>query len=374
MRNQIFMAFALALFAGTAVAQTGMTPSPLLSGYQADPHIVIFGKRYYIYTTGFNCFSSPDLVTWTRHGNPFDLKTLRWGEDTAWINSIKPRTWEPKEPWAPAAVTRNGKYYFYFSANHYLGVATADRPEGPFKDAAGKTLYNRWDGIDPMTFVDDDGQAYVFFGYGGQFGGMAVGQLNEDMVSWKVAPKIIAHNTNGLTNYLEGPFMFKRKGVYYLTYSNDTWQTPEYNVQYATAEHPLGPYTWKGRILEKDSKHVGPGHHSILQIPGRDQWYIVYHRYDNTQTTEGRPRTTHIDTLAFNADGTIRKVLMTTTGVRGVNLNDVLSTRVEPVPAKRPGAAVERLRGPSLRWVARGKGGSLGLYDARGSRVALPGQ
>lgn len=346
-------------------AQTGMAPSPLLPGGNADPHIVPFGDRYYVYTTGYKCFSSPDLVTWTRHNNPFDLKTLKWGEDREWLDSIKPRTWEPIEAWAPAVVQRNNKYYLYFSANHYLGVAVANTPTGPFQDAVGRTLYNRWDGIDPMAFVDDDGEAYVFFGYGGQFGGMAVGILNPDMISWKQAPRIIAHNTHGLKNYLEGPYMFKRKGVYYLTYSNDNWQTPEYNLQYATAEHPLGPYTWKGRFLEKDANHVGPGHHSILKIPGRDQWYIVYHRYDNTQTVTGVTRTTHIDTLKFNEDGTLVPVKMTTRGVRGVNLADANTSAVKE--RAWPAGFAVAARGLEVR--AQGVG-ELRIVDMRGKVVA----
>jgi beta-xylosidase len=263
------------------------------------------------------------------------------------------RSWTHKDPWAPAVVARNDKYYFYFSADHYFGIAEGDSPEGPFQDAVGHTMYDRWDGIDPMTFIDDDSEAYVFFGYGGQFGGMAVGILNPDMISWKEPPVIIEHNTNGLVNYLEGPFMFKRNGIYYLTYSNDNWQTPEYNVQYCLADHPLGPYEHKGRILEKDENHVGPGHHSILQIPGRDQWYIIYHRYSNTQTTNGVPRTTHIDTLRFNEDGTIQDVIMTDTGVHAVNLAEVLSTGTDPGKS----AAVMRETWPVTLYTSAGARG-----------------
>jgi beta-xylosidase len=350
-----------------------MTSSPIVPGNQADPHIAVFGDRYYLYTTGFNCFSSPDLVTWTKHANPLELKTLKWGQDTAWIRSIEPRTWGFTAPWAPAAVARNGKYYFYFSADHYLGVAVADKPEGPFKDAVGKTLFDKWDGIDPMAFVDDDGEAYLFFGYAGTFGGVMAGVLNPDMVSWKTPPKLIANNSNGLKNYLEGPFMFKRKGVYYLTWSNDNWQTPEYNVQYATAEHPLGPYVWRGRILEKDAVSVGPGHHSILNIPGRDQWYIVYHRYDHTLTTAGKPRTAHIDTLRFNGDGTIVKVVMTDAGVRGVNLasvgieRDTRRARTAGAQAGWPESLELTSQGRSLTLRSGETSGSLDLLDAWGA-------
>jgi beta-xylosidase len=370
------IALAAVLLSPAASAQTpsAMAPSPLVPGNQPDPHIAIFGERYYLYTTGFNCFSSPDLITWTKHQTPLDLKTLKWGDDKTWIESIKPRTWGPTAPWAPAAVARNGKYYFYFSADHYLGVAVADKPEGPYKDAVGKTLFDRWDGIDPMAFVDDDGEAYLFFGYAGTFGGVMAGVLNSDMVGWKIPPKLIANNTNGLRNYLEGPFMFKRNGIYYLTWSNDNWQTPEYNVQYATAEHPLGPYTWKGRILEKDGNSVGPGHHSILRIPGRDQWYIVYHRYNHTQTTANVPRTAHIDTLRFNEDGTIRKVVMTDAGVRGVNLAEVLKTAEtlrEPVGAQGgiPGLRFS-CRGGEIEVQSGAAAGRLELYDAGGKAVA----
>jgi beta-xylosidase len=355
---------AIALLPSPAAPQTTgmMAPSPMVSGNQADPHIAIFGNRYYLFTTGFNCFSSPDLATWTRHANPLDLRTLQWDKDTAWLRSIKPRTWAATAPWAPAAIGRNGKYYFYFSADHYLGVAVADRPEGPYKDAIGKPLFNQWDGIDPMAFIDDDGQAYLFFGYAGVFGGVMVGLLNPDMISWKTPPKVIANNTNGLMNYLEGPFMFKRNGVYYLTYSNDTWQTPNYNVQYATATHPLGPYTWKGRILEKDDRHVGPGHHSILKIPGRDQWYIVYHRYNAPQITAGMPRTSHIDTLRFNEDGSIRKVVMTDSGVRAVDLYRLPIS----IPARQAGRKVSGT-GASLKVRPSRRGRGLTVHDGLGS-------
>jgi hypothetical protein len=364
---------ALGLFPTAPHAQTPRASSPLVSGNQADPHIAVFGKRYYLYTTGFNCFSSPDLAAWTKHANPLDLKTLKWGADTSWIASIKPRTWATTAPWAPAAVERGGKYWFYFSADHYLGVASAAKPEGPYTDALGKTLFDKWDGIDPMAFVDDDGTPYLFFGYAGTFGGVMAGVLNDDMVGWKIPPKVIANNTNGLKNYLEGPFMFKRNGIYYLTYSNDNWQTPEYNVQYATAEHPLGPYTWRGRILEKDGVSVGPGHHSILRIPGRDQWYIVYHRYDHTLTTAGNPRTSHIDTLRFNPDGTIAKVVMTDNGVRGVDLATVglggeSRGQGRIVSAAWPESAVLTGQGRTLTFRAGDAPGSLDLLDAWGAR------
>jgi beta-xylosidase len=189
-----------------------------------------------------------------------------------------------------------------------------------------------------------------------------VGLLNPDMISWKTQPKVIANNTNGLMNYLEGPFMFKRNGVYYLTYSNDTWQTPNYNVQYATAAHPLGPYTWKGRILEKDERHVGPGHHSILKIPGRDQWYIVYHRYNGSTITAGMPRTSHIDTLRFNGDGSIRKVVMTDSGVRAVDLSRLPIS----IPARQAGRKVSGT-GASLKVRPSLKGRGLAVHDGLGS-------
>ncbi|MDB5105246.1 MAG: hypothetical protein JWP91_2935 [Fibrobacteres bacterium] len=355
--------------------------SPLVPGYQADPHIALFGNRFYLYTTGFNCFSSPNLAQWTRQANPLDLKTLTWGADTGWLSSIKPRTWAPMAPWAPAVVERGGKYWFYFSADHYLGVAVADKPEGPFKDALGKPLFDKWDGIDPMAFIDDDGETYLFFGYAGTFGGVMAGTLNPDMKSWKVPPKVIANNTNGLKNYLEGPFMFKRNGIYYLTYSNDNWQTPEYNIQYAMAEHPLGPYTWKGRILEKDSVSVGPGHHSILRIPGRDQWYIVYHRYDHTQTTTGKSRTAHIDTLRFNPDGTIAKVAMTDKGVRGVDLTGVPTVPGTGRSLRGPGwpSSVRlSVSAQALSLRSEASGGRLELVDFQGkallAREFVPGE
>jgi hypothetical protein len=137
----------------------------------------------------------------------------------------------------------------------------------------------------------------------------------------------------------------------------------------------LGPYAWKGRILEKDSAHVGPGHHSILRIPGRDQWYIVYHRYNGPQVLPGMPRTTHIDTLRFNADGSIAKVAMTDKGVRGVDLAKVVGT-IAPRGKEPAAKAVSADRWPGeMRLSARNAGlivqagagaGRLRLYDSRG--------
>ena len=147
------------------------------------------------------------MITWTKAANPLNLNTLAWDQDQAWVDSIKPRTWSHTAGWAPGVAARNGKYYFYFSADHDLGVAVSDKPQGPFQDAIGKPFYGKWDGIDPMAFIDDDGEAYLFFGYGGSFGGVMVGVLNPDMISWKTPPRLIANKSGGLLDYVEGPFM-----------------------------------------------------------------------------------------------------------------------------------------------------------------------
>lgn len=320
MRPQCTRVLAVCIGITAASLFAAKSGNPILPGYAADPHIAVFGQRYYIYVTGFGAWSSADLTNWKSEGT-----MLRLGTDVPWAQAA---------PWAPAIAARDGKYFFYFSADHYAGVATGPSPTGPFTHAT--KLVDWWDSIDPMCFLDDDGQAYLFFGYDK----FSVAKIKPDMITldgeiqYPAAPK----------GYLEGPFMIKRKGLYYIMYSNDDWATPRYNVQYATAKNPLGPYTWGGRILEADSTHVGPGHHSILQIPGRDEWYIVYHRYNTAST---KTRSTCIERLWFNEDGSIKPVLMTDTGVDAVPLTDV--------GIVRPRAAVPTMAREERFWNAAGR-------------------
>nr|MDT0659272.1 family 43 glycosylhydrolase [Micromonospora sp. DSM 115978] len=284
--------------------------SPVLPGLNADPNIVRFGDTYYIYATTdgfpswssstFKVWSSRDLVDWTEHDTILDL-----GPDITWADT---------NAWAPAAIEKNGKYYFYFSAQQNIGVAVADSPLGPFVDPLGRPLVSRADyngaqQIDPAVFTDDDGQSYLYWGNGTPY----VVPLNDDMISYDVSKRV---QLTGLTGFREGLFLHKRDGAYHLSWSIDDTRSENYRVGYGTGTSPLGPFTSRGEILVKDPSQgiLGTGHHSIVQVPGTDDWYIAYHRFA-IPGGDGTHRETTIDRLHHEPDGSIRPVVPTLTSV-----------------------------------------------------------
>ncbi|MFI1505481.1 family 43 glycosylhydrolase [Streptomyces sp. NPDC020597] len=287
--------------------------SPVLPGLNADPNIVRFGDTFYIYPTTdgfegwsgtqFKAYSSTDLVHWTDHGVILDL-----GPDVSWADS---------RAWAPTIAEKNGKYYFYFCADANIGVAVSDSPTGPFKDALGKPLLKagQFPGqmIDPAAFTDDDGQSYLYFGNGHGY----VVPLNDDMTSIDTA-KVKDITPSG---YNEGAFVIKRKGVYYFMWSENDTRDENYRVAYATGDSPTGPWTKQGVILEKDAAQgiLGTGHHSVVNVPGTDDWYIAYHRFA-IPGGDGMHRETTVDKLEFDADGLIKKVVPTLTSIDPVGV------------------------------------------------------
>ncbi|WP_128379321.1 family 43 glycosylhydrolase [Streptomyces cavernae] len=302
--------------------------SPVLPGLNADPNIVRFGDTFYIYPTTdgfpgwsgtqFKAYSSKDLVHWKDHGVILDL-----GPDVSWADS---------RAWAPAIEERDGKYYFYFCADANIGVAVADSPTGPFKDALGKPLLKagQYPGqmIDPAVFTDDDGQPYLYWGNGRAY----VVPLNEDMVSFD-ASKVKDITPSG---YNEGTFVIKRKGTYYFMWSENDTRDENYRVAYATGSSPTGPWTKRGVILEKDLSLgiKGPGHHSVVHVPNTDDWYIAYHRFA-IPGGDGTNRETTIDKLEFDADGLMKKVVPTLTSIDPVTV-----VRAGPNAAGTEGTAI----------------------------------
>ncbi|MGX1471925.1 UNVERIFIED_CONTAM: GH43 family beta-xylosidase [Streptomyces canus] len=287
--------------------------SPVLPGLNADPNIVRFGDTFYLYPTTdgfegwsgtqFKAYSSTDLVHWKDHGVILDL-----GPDVSWADS---------RAWAPTIAEKDGKYYFYFCADANIGVAVSDSPTGPFKDALGRPLLKagQFSGqmIDPAVFTDDDGQSYLYWGNGHAY----VAPLNDDMTSVDLT-KMKDITPSG---YNEGSFVIKRKGTYYLTWSENDTRDENYRVAYATGPSPTGPWTKRGVILEKDLSLgiKGPGHHSVVHVPGTDDWYIAYHRFA-IPGGDGMHRETTIDKLEFDSDGLIKKVVPTLTSVDPVSI------------------------------------------------------
>lgn len=293
--------------------------NPVFKGWYADPEGAVFQKKYWIYPTysapfgkqlHFDAFSSDDLVCWRKHERILSVDGVKWIRNALW---------------APSIIERDGRYYLFFSANNIqndqqhggIGVAVADNPAGPFKDALGKPLIdkiiNGAQPIDQFVFRDDDGKYYMY--YGG-WGHCNVVVLNDDLVSFGTFADGSVIKEVTPENYVEGPFMLKRRGKYYFMWSEGGWTGPDYCVAYAISDSPLGPFERKGVILKQDPAiGTGAGHHSVIKGKGKDNYYIVYHRHPLNET-DGNARETCIDKLIFSKDGNIVPVKMTKTGVK----------------------------------------------------------
>ncbi|WP_326554515.1 family 43 glycosylhydrolase [Micromonospora sp. NBC_01813] len=328
----------------TWTVEARLMRSPVLPGLYADPNIAVFGDRFYLYATTdgfagwsgtkFSVFSSANLVDWTDHGVILDLETdISWADNSAW---------------APTIAERDGKWYFYFSGGKatgdtgkHLGVAVADSPTGPFRDALGEPLVpaGTYAGqmIDPAVFTDDDGRSYLYWGNGNAY----QVELNDDMVSFDPA-KVTSHRPAG---YNEGAFVIKRDGRYYFMWSENDTRSEDYQVAYAVGDSPLGPWSERrGTILRKDLSLgiKGTGHHSVVRVPGTDDWYIAYHRFA-IPDGDGTHRETTIDRLEFAADGSIVPVVPTLesiTPIRPVNTAPVVIAVTGPVGPVAAGAEV----------------------------------
>ena len=303
--------------------------NPIFKGWYADPEGVVFGDKYWIYPTWsdafekqlfFDAFSSPDLVTWQKHARILDTTII---------------TWARQAMWAPSIIQKEDRYYLFFSANdvqhsgrstydpnndinHFggIGVAVADAPGGPYEDYLGKPLisdfFNEAQPIDQFVFRDVDSTYYMF--YGG-WSHCNLGKLNQDFTGFEPWDDGSLFKEITPENYVEGPFMFLRNGIYYLMWSEGSWTQDTYQVAYSMSDRATGPYQRVGVILSSDSAvATGAGHHSVIHPPDTDDYYMVYHR--RPIPNEGRDhRVTCIDRMYFNEDGTIQPVKMTFEGV-----------------------------------------------------------
>jgi alpha-L-arabinofuranosidase len=295
------LACMIAICSATA-ASAQSPPRAVLPGVNADPHIAFFGDRCYLYPTtdgsegwrsrSFRAWSSDNLVDWRDEGVILDLP-----RDLAWADI---------HAWAPAIATKHGKYFYYYSADKNIGVAVAEKPTGPFRDPLGKPLvaatdYRGMQCIDPMVFIDDNGDAYLYWGQGR----CKVVKLHDDMISYDSA------DIRDITppGYNEGAFVYKRKGIYYLSWSEFDTRDPRYSVAYGVSSSPLGPFekASSNPILQQRDAVKGAGHHSIANIPGTDRWVIAYHRF-RIPDGDGYRRETCLSPLRHNDDGTIAKV------------------------------------------------------------------
>lgn len=294
--------------------------------YSTDPAPMVDGDRLYVYTGhdeagadffwmyDWRVFSTADMVNWTDHGSPLSLASFEWADDRAW---------------APQCIARDGKYYFYvpvhskLSGGMAIGVAVGDTPYGPFKDALGKPLYENgsWDHIDPTVFIDDDGQAWIYWGNPRLY----YAKLNRDMISIDGEVKTIEFTEEGFgapdpskrergkkytDTYTEGPWAFKRNGIYYMMYA--AGGVPEH-IAYSTSTTPTGPWTYRGTIMpQMNETQSFTNHAGICDFKGHS--YFFYHT-GNLPGGGGFGRSVAVEEFKYNADGTIPQILPTRTGV-----------------------------------------------------------
>lgn len=319
--------------------------NPVFDGWYADPEAAILDGRYWIFPTtsapydeqrSFDAFSSPDLVHWTKHERALDVSSVSWAT---------------RALWAPSVLEHRGRYYLFFAANDLqrpggplwdpkdershtggIGVAVAERPEGPYRDALGKPLvgafHNDAQPIDPFVFRDDDGALYLFYGGWGRcnvarldvepgddLGGELARARDGELGGFRAWPDGSIFRDITPAGYVEGPVLFRRGEHYYFLWSEGGWGDGSYRVAYAIARSPAGPFERAGTILEKDDAiATGAGHNSVLHPPGTDDWYIVYHRRPIPNLGRDH-RVTCIDRMEFDSDGKILPVRMTFEGV-----------------------------------------------------------
>lgn len=321
MKRTIALVFTFVLLKQSFAQKTekgAWSGNPLFTGWYADPEGIIFGKKYWIYPTFsapynkqvfLDAFSSPDLVNWKKHERILDTSAVKWAK---------------RAMWAPSIIKKDEKYFLFFGANDIqsdaetggIGLAVADKPEGPYKDYLGKPLVDKFHNgaqpIDQFVFRDDDGQYYLI--YGG-WRHCNIARLNNDFTGFTPFEDGRIFNEITPEKYVEGPFMFKRNGKYYFMWSEGGWTGPDYSVAYAIADSPLGPFRRIGKILEQNPDiATGAGHHSVIN-PDKDNWYIVYHRRPLTEK-DGNSRVTCIDKMEFDENGLIKPVVITNTGVK----------------------------------------------------------
>ncbi|WP_343615091.1 family 43 glycosylhydrolase [Novosphingobium sp.] len=317
MRSPLLAAALLSIAASSGSAKPVTPANPVFTG--ADPDFVALCGRWWVYPTNavdpkdgfaaarFYAWSSPDLQHWSKSAPLLEMDKIDWIKaDGASYHGL----------WAPSLTAAKGRYYLYYSVGPQnptpsrLGVAVSDRPEGPFTDS-GKPLLtggNGFEAIDPMVFVDaKSGKAYLYAG-GSAGAKLRIFEMKPNMTE-------IDHEIPVTTppNFTEGAFVHERGGIYYLSYSHGHFDGPDYSVHYATSTSPVGPWTYRGAILQADATHQGPGHHAFAENPATHQWFMAYHRWERGPGPGPYKGTREvaIDAIHYAPDGRILPVHMT---------------------------------------------------------------
>ncbi len=304
------------IFAETQDTTFVANGNPLIKHkFTADPAGLVHNGKVYIYAGHDQCpapkeryemnewlvFSSSDMKTWTEHPIPLKPSDFSWAKGDAWASQV---------------IERDGKFYWYVAVSHgtihgkAIGVAVSDSPTGPFRDARGSALITNdmtteytkisWDDIDPTVIIDDDGQAYLFWGNTQCY----YAKLKKNMIELD-GPIMPVKN---LPRFTEAPWIHKYKGWYYLSYASEF---PE-KICYAMSRNINGPWEYKG-ILNEIAGNSNTNHQSIIEF--KNNWFFIYHNGSiNTQGGSFR-RSVCIDRLFYNNDGTIKRIYMTTEGI-----------------------------------------------------------
>jgi hypothetical protein len=288
--------------------------------FTADPAALVHNGTVYMYTgydetpegqdgytmNDWKVFSSTDMINWTDHGTALSVHDFSWVKGDAW---------------ASEAIYRNGKFYWYISAEHNsipgkaIGVAVSDSPTGPFTDALGHALITNnmtsssisWDDIDPTVFIDDDGQAYLYWGNTNLY----YVELNNDMTSYNGSINSVPITQEAFgPSFTEAPYLHKHNGLYYLSYAAG-W--PE-SISYSTSTSPTGPWTYQG-VIQPSIPTSGTIHQSINEFNG--EHYFISHN-GALPTGGDYRRSVTIEKFEYNPDGTIPTILQTSTGLDGI--------------------------------------------------------
>ncbi|SDE15683.1 glycoside hydrolase family 43 protein [Glycomyces harbinensis] len=355
---------ASAFLAATLSAVADPSPSPVQADnpivqtiYTADPAPLVHNGRVYLYTghdedgsTWFTMkewrvWSSDDMVNWTDHGSPLNIDTFSWARQDAW---------------AGQAVERNGKFYWYVpvindaTGRNAIGVAVADSPTGPFRDAIGRPLIDNAE-IDPTVFIDTDGQAYLYWGNPNLW----YVKLNADMTSYSGSPAKIPLTTQGFgtrpggtdrpTLYEEGPWVYKRGSLYYNVFAA---QCCSEFIAYSTAPGPTGPWTYRGTVMPAQGSSF-TNHAGVIDFKGGS--YFFYHN-GALPGGGGFTRSVAVEKFTYNADGTIPTINMTTGGAPQVgSLNPYVRQEAETI-AWGTGVETEPASGGGMNvgWIENG--------------------
>ena len=301
--------------------------------YTADPAPMVSGDTLYLYTThdedklvknfytmnDWKCYSTKDMVNWTDHGTVLSRDNFKW------MDTKDPRAW------APQCVERNGKFYMYVPVHKknggmVIGVGVSDKATGPFVDAIGKPLVDEgdWNDIDPTVFIDDDGQAYLYFGNPN----LRYVKLNEDMLSYDTTigkkgvvsldmnesgfgPKVMENGKlSRQCSYGEGPWFYKRGSLYYMVYAAFGPTGGAEHLAYSTSKSATGPWEYQGVIMPSQGGCY-TNHPGVVDFMGHS--YLFYHD-QKLKGGSSYHRSVSVEEFTYNEDGTFPTLNMTKDG------------------------------------------------------------